>query len=373
MRVPHRARTLIVAVAATTLLAVGCSGPRPSSEPLAERVGTVVDRQLAVDPVFERVRAVVVSRDGETVYETYQDSSPEDHHVVFSVTKSVVSTLIGIAIDERLIGGVDATLADLLPTYADQMGRQVATTTLEHLLTMTGGLTAPEDADSIEFMLSRDPVAEALTHPFEPPGVEFVYSNEASHLLAAILVEATGMRVLDYARQELFDPIGIPTEPADEPVATVNEQKIDKYWRADTFGWPIDRQQVHLGWGMVKLRTTDMTRFGQLFLDDGVWDDEQVVPAGWVVDATVAQVPTGVDPDAIGPDGYGYQWWVGETRGHRTYSAQGFGGQLIQVVPDLGLVIVVVTEVDPTVPSDRGISGNALAYIVDLIVEQVDS
>jgi CubicO group peptidase (beta-lactamase class C family) len=363
-----RVRALLAALTAIVVLGSACSNPPPVIEPLDERVETIVGEQLRLAPVFEKIRAVVVTRGGETLSETYQESSPEDYHVVFSVTKSIISTLIGIAIEDGLIVGVDAPLGDVLPGYRDQMTGPVATTTLKQLLAMTAGFTAPEDADNLDFMRSPDPVAHILTHPYEQRRLRFAYSNEASHLLAAVLVEATGMSVLDYARQALFDPIGISTEPADEPVATSEAAVITEYQEANGFGWPVDPQGVHLGWGGVKLRTADMTALGQLYLEKGVWGGKHVVPANWVADATSPQVATGSEPES-----YGYQWWVGESDGHPMFRAQGFGGQFIHVVPELDLVIVITTEVDSTDITDYGVGLSTLAFIVELIVEEVDT
>jgi CubicO group peptidase (beta-lactamase class C family) len=144
----------------------------------------------------------------ETVFEDYPQSSAGEYHDVYSVTKSVVSTLVGIAIDEGLIAGVDETLGELLPAYAGDMTNEVAGTTLRQVLTMTGGFASESSASGFSFMRAPDPVAAVLSSPAAPPGGPFASSNAGAHVVSAVLVEATGMSLLDYARSRLFQPHG---------------------------------------------------------------------------------------------------------------------------------------------------------------------
>jgi len=180
-------------------------------------------------------------------------------------------------------------------------------------------------------------VAAILSGGLErPPGEGFAYASAGSHLLSAILVEATGRSVLDYARDKLFNPLGISTDPATEPLAV--EENLPVY-EAASFAWPVDPQGLHLGDAFLKISARDMAKIGQLMLAGGRLDEKQIVPALWVTESTRAHVPTG----GYGPGGddYGYHWWVTTADGHDAFVAAGFGGQLIEVVPDLDLVVVV--------------------------------
>jgi CubicO group peptidase (beta-lactamase class C family) len=288
--------------------------------------------------LYEDLRAVLVLAGGRPLVERYYDSSADATSNVASVTKSVMSILVGIALDEGAIGSVDQTLSELLPEYAAVMAPDVAAVTLDQVLTMTAGL--PEDPPPLAgpppYYLTEDWVAAIVSGGLKlPPGEGFAYASAGSHLLSAILVEATGQSVLDYARDKLFDPLGINTDPAAEPLAV--EENLPVY-EAASFAWPVDPQGVHLGDAWLKITAPDMAKIGQLMLAGGRWDEKQIVPAQWVTESTRAHVPTG---HGFGGDDYGYHWWVTTADGHNAFAAAGFGGQLIEVVPDLDLVVVV--------------------------------
>jgi CubicO group peptidase (beta-lactamase class C family) len=278
---------------------------------------------------FDHIRAILVTVDGRPVFERYYHSSAAITSNVFSVTKSVMSVLIGIALDEGRLSSVDQTLAELLPTHAAAMAPQVRSITLRQVLTMTGGL--PEESG---FEKSRDWVQSILREGVDQaPGQGFSYSNSGSHLLSAILTEATGRSTLAYAREKLFTPLGIDTIPAAEPVA--RDENLPAYRRAG-FAWPTDPQRHHVGFSFLKLTARDMEKLGRLLLNKGRWGNRQLVSADWVNESTRAQVET-----ASTPEQYGYQWWVTTADGHPAFAAMGSGGQLVEVVPDLDLVVVV--------------------------------
>ena len=334
------------------LLAGGCSDPTtPPDSPPSAAVATLgpllppatsgadlaVDQGLAaaLDQEFSSdeyadLRSVIVLAHGRTAYERYFQSASTDYHQVFSVTKSVISALIGIAIAEGAIRGVDATLAELLPDHAKDMTPAVAGTTLEQVLTMMGGFNddwpGPDDPDW---------VADILGKQTSDPGSAWLYSSNSGHLAAAILAQATGTPVLEYARAKLFDPLGIPSTPAAQ--LAVNEPgALD----GPGFGWAVDPQGINLGGYGLRLRAQDMAKLGLLYLADGLWQGQQVVPADWVHRATTQQADT---TDA----GYGYLWWVGDFEGEPLFGAQGNGGQRIFVVPARELVVVYQVWTDP--------------------------
>jgi CubicO group peptidase (beta-lactamase class C family) len=329
---------------------------------IAERIQSYVDP--AKNAIFRPIRAVIIEVDGVTVLEHYYRGSSSDTSNVFSVTKSFVGTLIGIALADGSLRSVDQTLDELLPAYAAEMEPAEAAITLRQLLTMTAGLPEELGRDLPSWMLTDDWVGSILAEPLEQsPGETFAYSNASSHLLSAILTEATGMSVLDYARASLFDPLGITSRPAPDLLFTV-EENARVYEQAD-FAWPHDPQGVSTGFSFLKLTARDMAAFGRLYLDGGRWQDTQMVPTAWVDAATTEQVQ--VDNAT---EGYGYQWWVTKAGGHAAYAAEGYGGQLIEVVPDLRLVAVFSTELTET---DAAVDEHAYISILSQIIDQAEN
>jgi len=357
-----RCPAVFAATAVLLLLLTACSGGSDQASGRLDAVQLVHDVQqdLSSDPDHDALRALIVQVRGKPVVEKYFGGAGSDSYwETASVTKSFLSTLVGIAIADGKISGVDATLAELLPSHARQMTPPVARTRLRHVLTMTGGFPGTE-ADLLADVSSPDPVGTILRGSRGAPG-GFVYSDEGAHIVAAILAEATGSSVLEYARERLFAPLGIESAPAFEaritPTGPIAEELARKYVAAD-FAWPTDSRGTHTGWGLLKLRPLDLVKLGQLFLDHGRWRGKQVVPASWVRDATSAQVQ-----GAAG--NYGYEWWVTEADGEPAYQALGFGGQLIEVVPNRDLVVVMATEIDPSRAPDTGFSPTLLGQAVN--------
>jgi CubicO group peptidase (beta-lactamase class C family) len=359
-----RGRTGLLAVVLVCLLVAACSGsddrPATATNPPAgavgrQRVDPELARQLqthfgASRDAFGNRRAFLVSVDGELAVEHYHHSAPDMHLNVQDVGRSIMSTLIGIALDEGRLRSLDQTLAELLPTYRDDMARGVEAITLGQLLTLTPRLVPKAFFYPDVWGTDHDWVRRILTVGQIEPG--FVSDSTGSHLLSAILRQATGRSVLAYARDKLFTPLGIDTTPAAEPAAAPED--LGEYRRAG-FAWPTDPQGHHLGIGGQKLTARDLVKLGQLWLDEGRWGGRQLVSAAWIKDATTshATIPT--------QDGftYGYGFWVFEAAGHDGFGAAGDGGQMIEVVPDLGLVVVVQSRSsdDPTDPTKRAVAG----------------
>lgn len=329
----------------------------PASSPAERQVDQKVAAALQArleSPDYRQLRSALVLADGRTVLERYYQSGPADYHHVWSVTKSVVSTLIGIAIARGELRGVEQTLAELLPAYAPTMSPAVAGTTLEQILTMTGGFDT-QNPDNLVRPVT-DWVAEILAAPYSAPGKGFHYANAGAHLLSAIVVQATGMSTMDYAREVLFDPLGIPTRPAYQP--TVGDQSWDSF-EAAGFAWPVDPQAINTGgWGL-RLRARDLATIGLVYLNNGRWKGQQVVPEDWVREATRAQVATaGLQYTTE----YGYLWWVTTADGVPAYAALGIGdsgGQILEVVPSLNLVVVL--------QSDASGHSDAIAPMLDVV------
>ncbi|MEO3939282.1 serine hydrolase [Dermatophilaceae bacterium Soc4.6] len=296
-----------------------------------------------LSPAIANVRAVLVTVDRRPLVQLYRSSTPAQAHDMHSVTKSVIATLVGIALAEGRLHSLDDTLATPLPQHARDMSPTVAGITPRQLLSMTSGLPPDQaNGDPPASLSGPDWVANILHTGTETPPGTFAYSSVGSHLLSAILTHATGMSALDYARLRLFDPLGIDTRNAAQPRVT-DRAPIPAYDKA-TFGWLRDPTGIQFGFATLKMVPRDLIKIGQLYLDGGRWNGQQIVPTDWVKAATTAQVSTHGDATALA-ENYGYQWWVTQERGHPAYAAFGFGGQVIEVVPDLRLIVVIAADV----------------------------
>jgi CubicO group peptidase (beta-lactamase class C family) len=328
------------------------------------RVSAVVDQFIGGDKAgtSDDVRAVLVLTGGRPLVERYYHSSADATANVASVTKSVMSILVGIALDEGDLRGLDQTLAQLLPHYAKTMTPKVAGITLRQVLTMTAGLPADDSKKGTAYIFAKDWVGAIVSPGLEQaPGQGFAYSSAGSHLLSAILGQATGRTTLDFARDKLFGPLGINTEPAAEPLFGEKNRAV---YEAASFAWPVDPQGHHLGDALLKISAPDMEKLGQLMLTGGRWGGKQIVSKQWVAASTRAQVATGGANQENATEQYGYQWWITHADGRHAFAACGFGGQLIEVVPGLDLVVVVSS----TIPDTPRLNCGHFLDLVDLAI-----
>jgi CubicO group peptidase (beta-lactamase class C family) len=370
----------VAVVMSGLLLAAACSGasqgqPTPASvwcptDGVARRatgvaISTALARQFELVNSYSlrELRAVLVDVCGVPVHEQYRSSTEDETHNVASITESVMGTLVGIALADGVLTSLDQTLGTLLPQHRNVMSPKVAAITLRQLLTMTAGLDADQDDGPAGSWMDSNDVVEGILREgiVGTPGT-FAYSSASSHLLAAIVATATHRSVLDYATEKLFGPLGIDTTGAAEPL--MEEASVPAYEKA-AFAWPVDRQGINYGAGLLKLRPRDLAKLGQLYLDHGTWNGRRIVPAAWVRDATSAQVPT---HDGFGGDHYGYQWWVMTAGDHPAYAAVGFGGQLIEVVPDKALVAVFATHLDILGSTPPGPSAELYQILVSRVI-----
>jgi CubicO group peptidase (beta-lactamase class C family) len=261
------------------------------------------------------VRSLLVVRDGRLVFERYYGGAQAGQFFdVYSVTKSVTSALVGIALAQGKLRSVDQKLVELFPEHAKGAEPRLRRLTLADLLTMRAG----QSFEPIES--SGNWTRTLLTRVFEhEPGTVFAYDSGSSHLLSAALTKVTGKRAADLAAEQLFGPLG-----------------IQDGWR-----WPDDGQGVSIGGDGLAFRARDLAKLGQLYLQEGRWHGRRLVPAAWVRESTRKHTDVG-EPRL----GYGYQWWVHESETPRAggYAALGYGGQAIVVLPRLDLVVVVTTE-----------------------------
>ncbi len=294
----------------------------PRSTPAAEGVDPAAVRRL-VDRLdrLEDVHSVMVVRHGRVLAEGWwHPHTAERPHTMFSVSKSFTSTAVGTAVHEGLLT-LDDRVIDLLPDDAPaDPSELLRAMRVRDLLTMTTGHDA-STMEGIDRTISLPGARWARTILAQPvvhePGTHFVYNTGATYLLSAILHRLTGERLLDYLTPRLLAPLGI-THAA----------------------WEQDPDGIDTGGFGLSITTEEMAAFGQLYLQGGVWEGKQLVPAEWVSAATARQVPNGPHDWPEWSQGYGYQFW--QCR-HGAYRADGAFGQYVVVWPEKDLVIVMTS------------------------------
>ncbi len=267
---------------------------------------------------------------GDLVFEHYANGfTARGVTDIWSSTKSVTSAAVGIAIDDGVMS-LDTTIADLIPERIPVwQDPTVGTITVEDLLRMCSGLAWDGAVDFANVTNSPDWVERTLSLPLvAAPGTAHTYNSGLSHLLSVMLQAATGKTLRAFCQERIFTPIG--TEITD---------------------WLESPQGESAGGVGLTITPREMLKFGYLFLNEGRWEDEQVVPAGWVRESTSFQVQP-IDSNNFGRgSGYGYHWWLDETLGIPAYFALGYGESDIWVIPDLEMVIACAIETVPPLDS----------------------
>ena len=349
-------RSTICFLAGLLLTPVLAAAQAPACDPPASRddgwkvaapetVGLESATLCALVPRFNAwtqadVHAVLVVRHGTLVFEHYfkgadenwgrslgtVDFGPDVKHDLRSITKSVTSLLLGIAIDRGWVPGVDAPVLSLLPLYAELRSAELDRITLRHLLTMSAGLKWDEnlpysdyDNSETQMDLAPDPYRYVLTRPVDTkPGAVWNYSGGSAVLISAMLHQATGKTEDVLAQELLFDPLGIS----------------DVAWeRFPGNGEPIAASGL-------RMRPRDLIKLGQLVLNHGMWGGKQIVPAAWIEASITPRI------QASQLYFYGYQWWLGRSllNGREVDWAVGLGlgGQRLFIVPQLDMVVLVM-------------------------------
>jgi CubicO group peptidase (beta-lactamase class C family) len=288
------------------------------------------------------VNALVIVKSGYLVFEKYYNGFNENrsHHVA-SVTKSVTSALVGIAIDNGFIESVEQKVLDFFPEFRPK-GRDVLKRkiTLQHLLTMTAGFKWHWGAYGAEplgsrMVRSKDWARFVLNLPFREHELgRFQYNSGVSHLISAIISRAVGKPARQFANEVLFAPIGA-SKVSSGGVLTANVpigETPSPQWVEDPQGNTLG------GWGL-SLRPRDMARFGFLYLNEGKWDGGRIVSKQWILNSVSARTHMG----KASAD-YGYQWWLREVNGVFVFAACGIGGHHIFCVPEKDLVVIIASR-----------------------------
>ncbi len=332
--------SLLVAMFAATLWATAHASP-PSAAPREPSAPFDVDAIVRATDDLPRLHSLLVSWRGSLIVERYFNGArPTRLANIKSASKSIVSALVGIAIDRGLIAGVRQPIAsyfgDLLGPDVEPRKKQI---TIENLLTMQSGLAPTSNRNYGAWVQSPNWVRYVLGRRLESqPGAGMAYSTGNTHLLSAILTNVSGRSTWEFAQDTLGRPLGFSLAQ-----------------------WPRDPQGVYFGGNDMLLTPRQMVAFGELYLHRGRANGRQIVSAEWVDASFVPRTRSNVSGQR-----YGYGWWSREMAGVPTYFAWGFGGQFIFVVPELDLVIVSTSAA--TLGDDRRSHQRAVEDLIERLV-----
>jgi len=262
------------------------------------------------------LHSILIVRNGYLIAESYlAPYHKETLHNVKSATKSILSALVGIALEKKYLRSLDQKVADFYPEYVNDPQKKEIT--LRHLLTMTAGLAWSYDRETTSPASPTDLESWKVVPMRDTPGEKFEYNTMLAHMMSAVLTKASGESTKEFADSFLFGPLGIS-----------NVQ------------WSKDNKGIYIGGAELFLTPRDMAKFGLLYLNKGVWNGRQIVPEAWVEESTSPKLSFGPDRNYPAAMGYGYWWWIPD----QSYQARGYNGQYIIVRPDLNMVVVVTGE-----------------------------
>lgn len=306
--------SLLIAVTNSVCLADGL--PRSSPEAQGVSSGGILSFVEAADRDIDSLHSFMLVRHGHVAAEAwwapYEPSAP---HMLYSLSKSFTSTAVGLAVAEGKLSINDEVLKFFPEEAPPEPSKNLEAMRVSDLLRMSTGQEnePPRNADlpwTKSFL--QQPV------PFKP-GTHFLYNTSATYMLSAIVQKATGETVLDFLKPRLFEPLGIERPR-----------------------WEESPQGVTAGGYGLSIRTEDIARFGQLFLQKGKWRGEQLVPESWIEAATARQTSNGSNPDSDWDQGYGYQFWRSR---HGAFRGDGAFGQFCIVLPEQDAVIAITSGV----------------------------
>jgi CubicO group peptidase (beta-lactamase class C family) len=268
-----------------------------------------------------RLHSLLVSRGGELLLEYYgKGVAAAGLANVKSVSKSIISTLVGVALDRGLIKRLDEPVATFFPLLRRDSDKRKAAITIADLVGMRSGLESTSGAGYGRWVRSRNWVDYALSRPLvSDPGTTMEYSTGSSHVLSAILTRVSGVSTRQFAETALGRPLGISFAP-----------------------WPRDPRGIYFGGNEMLMTPKQMVALGELYLNEGRAGGRQVVSAEWVKASCTPRTVSRWDPGRE----YGYGWWIDEVGSHNACYAWGFGGQFIFVFRDLDLVVVTTSSTD---------------------------
>lgn len=294
--------------------------PLPRSTPESQGISSQAIREFveAADKI-NTLHSVMVVRHGHVIAEGWWKPEAADKpHVLHSLTKSFNSTGVGLAIEDGRLSLDDHVLKFFPHDLPDDPSDNLKAMTVRDLLTMTCGHdTEPKSIGG------APSVKQFLAHPvLHKPGTHFQYNSMGSYMLSAIVTKVTGQTELEYLKPRLFEPLGI-----ENPT------------------WATSPEGNSIGGSGLFLRTEDIAKFGQLYLQKGKWNGKQLIPQKWVAQATSKQVPNDQESHTkIGPDwkqGYGFQFWQCT---HNAFRGDGAAGQFCVMIPEMDAVIAITAD-----------------------------
>lgn len=305
-------------LAAVISMGVHAASALPRSAPEAQGVSSsaVSEFVAALDAEISHVHGLMVLRNGHVIAEGWWEPyRPEYVHLLHSLSKSFTSTAIGLAVEEGILS-LDDTVFSFFPDQVpDDASWNQENMRIRDLLTMSTGQHG-EDLRTLPVQTGGPIVEPFLALPVaHKPGTYFLYNTPATYMCSAILQKVTGEKLVDYLRPRLFEPLGVG----------------EAHWAESAEGITVG------GWGL-SVTTESIARFGQLYLQEGRWEGEQLISADWVRSATGRQVSTGSDPKGDWDQGYGFQFWRSR---HDSYRGDGAFGQFALVLPEQNSVVAI--------------------------------
>jgi len=267
------------------------------------------------------VRSLLIQQNGERLLEQYYHGmQPGRKMNTKSASKSIISLLVGIAVEEGIINSIDDPIAQYLPKYFEDISNEKKQAiTVKNLLTMRSGLETTSFHNYGRWVTSDDWVRYVLEQPMiKEPGGEWAYSTGSSHLLSVIITKTSGMSTRAFANKYLFRPMNI-----------------------EVGGWDHDPQGYYMGGNNLALSSEAMMKIGQMLLNGGTWNGKRIISELWMNDSFETYTRSNYNPY-----NYGYLWWNRPVAGHKVYFAWGYGGQYIFMIPDLDAVVVILSSLN---------------------------
>ena len=300
---------------------VVAQGPLPRSTPEAQGISSAAVRAYleAADREVKTMHSFMLVRHGKVIAEAWwKPEAAEKPHQMWSLSKSFTSTAVGMAVADGKLKVEDKVVSFFPEDAPATVSENLKAMSVKDLLTMSAGHDVEAKVRGTEHW-ARTFLAHPVPHL---PGTHFRYNTPATYMLSAIVTRVTGQSVLDYLQPRLFQPLGI-TNPE----------------------WDASPQGVTLGGYGLMVRTEDIAKFGQLYLQKGEWNGKQLIPASWVAEASAKQVSNDAgnnDPDKSDwAQGYGYQFW--QCR-HGAFRGDGKDGQFCIVLPEQDAVVAITAN-----------------------------
>ncbi len=316
----------------------------------------LVDRLYKAAEELDTLYGLLVIKNGSLIAEKYYKSRTVDSRIdLASVTKSFTSALMGIALDECDLESLDQKMIEFFPEYTDQLeDPRKKEITLEQMLQMRSGYPWEEFTPPYMSELFKSPrwIPHLVDFPLtSDPGTEFGYSNLTAHLAGVVVAKACGQSLAILAEDYLMEPI-----------------------EGQMGTWPYDPDHFNYGSGSLALTARDAARFGLLYLNEGRYQNDQVIPSAWV-EASLDRYSTGIYGEQLGNYfldlGYGYFWWSATSGRHDFNYAWGHGGNLIVLIHDLDMVIVTTADILPGLSGEE--SWQKEGAIIDVVGKFIKS